>query len=139
MLKNIKARNTITLVVIIAVVSLLLRIAIARIIKINISQNESVALLNVKLISTALENYAKNNQGAFPSSFSALIKTNPSYLDKDYIVESPIKGYNYSCSRLDFSGYNCSATPVKCNITGRVIYTVTTGVLLVPEKCSKKD
>jgi len=139
MLDNIRGRNFIALIIIIAVVSLLLRIAIARIIKFNISQNESVALLNLKLISTALENYAKNNQGAFPGSFSALIGTNPPYLDKDYIAESPIKGYNYSCSRLDFSGYSCSAVPLQCNITGKVIYTVTTGVLLVSENCSKKD
>lgn len=139
MLNNTRARNFITLIIVIAVVSLLLRIAIARIIKINISQNESVALLTLKLISTALENYAKDNHGAFPSTFSALIKTKPSYLDKDYIAESPVKGYNYTCSRLDSFGYSCSAIPVKCNITAKVSYAVTTGALLVSERCGKKD
>ena len=139
MLNNTRGRNFIALITTIAVVSLFLRIAVARIIKFNISQNESVALLTLKLISTALENYAKDNHGAYPATFSALIKTNPSYLDKDYIAESPLKGYNYACSRLDFSGYSCSAIPVKCNITAKLNYTVTTGALLVSESCGRKD
>ncbi|MDD5431365.1 MAG: hypothetical protein PHO70_00035 [Candidatus Omnitrophica bacterium] len=123
----------------IAVCALFLRIAVEKIIQISTIQNESNASLTLKLISTALENYAKDKQGAYPSNFSALIKTNPAYLDKDYVSLSPIKGYYYACPRLEASGYNCYATPVKCNLTGGVIYAVSTGGLLTNERCSRKE
>lgn len=138
-MKDTRARSFVTIMIVIAVSALLLRISIERIIKMNISQNESNASATLKLISTALENYAKDNLGVFPSSLSVLTQTNPPYLDKDYIDESPIKGYNYTCPRLEPSGYSCSARPVRCNITGKVIYTVTTGRSFASEECSKKE
>lgn len=138
-MENKKARSFVTIMIIIAVSSLLLRFGIERIITINIAQNESNASGSLKLISTALENYARDNHGVFPSDLSVLTKTTPAYLDKDYIASSTIKGYNYSCLRLNSSGYNCSANPVKCNLTGKVVYTITTGSLLVSEECSKKE
>jgi len=123
----------------IAVATLVLRIAIERIIKINIVQNESNAQSTLKLISTALENYAKDHQGVFPSNFSDLTQKNPHYLGTDYIAESPVKGYNYNCSRLEPSGYSCSAMPVGCKLSGKIIYTVTTGGVFVSEECTKKE
>jgi type II secretory pathway pseudopilin PulG len=138
-MKYTEARSFVTLMIVIAIFSLILRIAIEKIIKINISQNESDASSTLKLISTALENYAKDNQGIFPSNLSILIQTNPPYLDKDYIASSSVKGYNYICSRLESSGYSCSASPVKCKLTGEMLYTITTGNLLVSEECSKKE
>ncbi len=137
--KDIKGRSFVTIMIIIALSSLLLRITVERIIKINIEQNESNAQVTLKLVSAALENYSKANQGVFPASLSFLTKTNPAYLDKDYIASSPIKGYNYVCSRIDPTGYNCSASPVKCNITGKMAYTITTGGLLVSEGCSRRE
>lgn len=133
-----RARSFVTLMIIIAVFTLLLRTVIERIIKINISQNEAGASVTLKLISTALENYARNNQGAFPQNLTVLTKTNPPYLDKDYIASSPIKGYNYSCSRLQPSGYSCSASPTRCKLTGNMVYTITSGSLLISEECSKR-
>jgi hypothetical protein len=125
--------------IVIAVCALLLRIAIEKIIKINIIQNETNAAVTLKFISAALENYAKDNKGVFPTDFSSLIKTTPPYLDKDYITQSPLKGYNFSCLRLEPSGYSCSAVPIECGLSGTVIDTVSTGGLLVSEKCSKKE
>lgn len=125
--------------IVIAIFTLLLRIAIEQVIKLNIEQNESTAQTTLKLISTALENYANNNQGIFPGSIFMLTKEESRYLDKDYITQSPIKGYNYSCSKIESSGYNCSAAPVKCNLTGKTTYGVTSGGLFVSEKCSKKE
>lgn len=136
---NNKAKSIVTIMIVIAISTLLLRIAIEQIIKLNIEQNESTAQTTLKLISTALENYANNNQGVFPASIFALTKEESRYLDKDYITQSPIKGYNYSCSKIETSGYNCSASPVKCNLTGKTVYEVTTGGLFVSEKCSKKE
>lgn len=138
-MKDTRARSFVTIMVIIAVSSLLLRIAIEQIIKINISQNESNASSALKLISTALENYAEDHLGVYPSELSALTQTSPPYLDKDYIASSTTKGYNYSCPRLEPSGYSCSAIPIKCNLTGRAVYTITTGGIFISEECSKKE
>lgn len=138
-MKYTKGRSFVTIMIIIAVCVLLLRIVVERIIKINIAQNESGALITLKLISTALENYAKDNHGVFPSSLSILTQTTPVYLDKDYISESPIRDYNYTCSKLEPSSYICNAIPVKCKMTGKMIYTVTTGNSITAEACSKKE
>ncbi len=138
-MQNNRAVSLITLAILIAIFALLLRIAIVQVIKITINQNESSALSTLKLISTALENYAKDNQGIFPLSLISLSQTKPPYLDKDYISQLPIRGYNYNCSRLEQSGYSCFAVPVKCNITAKRIFTVTTGGALTYEDCSKKE
>ena len=138
-IENARARSFVAIMIVIAVSALLLRIAIEKIININIIQNEANAALTLKFISAALENYAKDNKGIFPTEPSSLTKTTPPYLDKDYITQSPLKGYNFSYLRLEPSGYSCSAVPVKCGFTGTVTHTVSTGGLLVSEKCSKKD
>lgn len=138
-MKDAKARSFVVIMIIIAVSALLLRIVIEQLIKINIAQNESNAQVTLRLIATALENYAKDHQASFPTSLSILTKNNPPYLDKDYLAESPIKGYEYSCSRLDSFGYSCSAQPVKCKLTGRMDYNITTAGILISEDCSKKE
>lgn len=138
-MKKSRALSFVAVMVIIAICALLLRVLIIEIIKINIEQNESNAQATLKLISAALENYAKDNQGAFPASFSLLTTPAPPYLDKDYIASSPIRGYNYSCLRLEPSGYNCSANPTRCNLSGKMVYTITSGGLLLSEECGRKE
>ena len=138
-MKNIRAKSFVAIMMVIAVSALLLRFGIEKIIKLGITKNESDAQATLKLISTALDNYAADNHGLFPISLSVLIQTTPHYIDKDYIDESPIKGYNYSCLRLEASGYSCSANPTSCKLTGTMVYTITTGGLLVSEKCERKE
>ena len=138
-MKNKSGRSFVTITIVIALMALFLRIAVERIIKITISQNESGALATLKLISTALENYAKNNVGIYPVSLSVLTQTRPPYLDKDYITLSPFKGYAYSFSRLEPYSYSCQAAPVQCNLTGRTIYTIIAGGSLMSEECAKKE
>lgn len=125
--------------IVIATCALLLRIVIDRVIKINIAQNESTAQGTLKLISTALENYSNDNRGVYPDNLSVLTEPSPPYLDKDYITQSPFKGYNYSCLRMEASGYSCSAQPTRCRLTGNLVYNITTGGILVSEECSKKE
>ena len=132
-------RSFIIIMLSIAALAFFLRIGIEQIIKINIAQNESNAAGTLKLVSAALENYAKDKDGSFPEKLSLLTQTTPPYLDKDYIEQVPIKGYSYVCSMLTPSDYLCSAVPVKCNVTGKIIYTITTGGLLISEKCSNKE
>lgn len=138
-MRNNKARSFVTIAIIIAISSLLLRISIEKIIKINIAQNESNAQATLKLISAALESYAKDHLGAYPTNFTLLVQDNPAYLDKDYLADSPLKGYDYNCSRLELSGYSCLASPTRCSLTGRTTYLVSTGGLIISEECSKKE
>lgn len=138
-MKNKRGKSFVTIIIVIAVFVLVLRIAIERIIKVTIAQNESYASTTLKLISAALENYAKDHLGVFPTNLEVLTKDNPQYLNKEYISESPIRGYEYSCLRLESSGYSCSAYPVTCNLTGKMVYSVTTGGLVVAEECSKRE
>ena len=138
-MRNNKAKSFVTIMLIIALCALSLRIIIAKLIEINIAQNESYASLTLKFISAGLENYAKNSQGIYPTNLSILTQAKPPYLDKDYINLSPVKGYNFSCFRLESSGYSCAAIPVKCSFTGKTIYTISTGALLISEECNRKD
>ncbi len=138
-MKDNRAKSFVMIMIIIAISALFLRIVIDSLIKINITQNESQASMTLKYISAALENYAKDNHDIYTSNFSVLTQPRPPYLDKDYITQSPLKGYNYSCPRLEPSGYSCYASPVRCKLTGRMVYTITTGGLLISEECDKKE
>jgi len=138
-INNIKAKSLITIVIVVAFVALLLRIIIANFIVFSITQNESSAQTTLKLISTALENYSKDNQGAFPASLSSLSTTKPAYLDEYYVNQAVIKGYNFSCPRLESTSYVCLAATLKCGITGKNNYSITTGGSLISEECSKRE
>jgi len=135
---NEKARSFVTIMIIIAIAILLLRLAIHKIIVYNMKQNQLLAQVNLKLFSTALENYAKDNKGMFPVNTGLLTKSNPVYLEKDYLDASSVQGYEYDCQRLDADGYICSATPVNCKFNGKMIYTVSTGGLIISESCENK-
>ena len=124
--------------IIIALSALLLRLGIHKIIIYNLQRNQYVAQDNLKLFSTALENYAKDNQGAYPVNIKQLTEGKPVYLDRNYLAVSVIRGYEYDCQRLDTTGYNCSASPVNCKLTGKVVYTVSTGGLIIAQSCDKK-
>lgn len=136
-MKYKKGRSLIALTITIALFILLLRIGIERFIKFSILQNESSAQSVLKLISAALENFYKDNQNTFPSDLKVLSKTSPAYLDKDYIVPFNLKGYIFECSRMDQTGYNCSALPFKCRLSGEKKFTIATGGSLVSEDCRK--
>jgi hypothetical protein len=136
---NKKARSFVTIMIVVAASAIVLRFSVEQFIKRSITQNEAGALSTLKLISASLENYSRDNHGVFPASLTALTKTSPIYLDRDYIKESPIKGYTYSCSKLDNSGYNCTANPLKCMMTGRTVYNISTGGLFVSEGCKREE
>lgn len=127
------------IMVAIGLLALVLRFAIVGLIRLNIAQNESEALGALKLISAALEKYAEDNDGIYPSNFSLLIQSNPSYLDQDYVSDSPLEGYIYSCPRLEPSGYTCYAAPLRCALTGKLTFSVTTGSPPISQECDKKE
>ncbi|MDD2680321.1 MAG: hypothetical protein PHO03_05955 [Candidatus Omnitrophica bacterium] len=138
-MKDKKARSFVVIMIVIALSALLLRVIPDKAISLTCSQNESNAQSTLRLISTALENYAKDNRGAYPDKVSVLTQSSPAYLDRDYVKQSPIKGYTYNCSRLDAGGYSCQALPTRCKLTGKIVFTVTTGSLLISEDCDKQE
>ena len=138
-MRKTNGRSFVLIMVVIALAALVLRLAIERIIKVDIAQNESNASVTLKFISAALQNYARDHNGSFPSDLSLLVKNNPPYLDNDEITRFPVKGYNYFCTMLEPTGYSCSAAPVKCNLTGKRSFTISTGGLIVSEECNKKE
>jgi len=138
MLINKKARSFVTIMVVVALSALLLRLGLHQIIIYRIQQNQLLAQVNLKLFSTAMENYAKDNKNVYPVSIDLLTKHNPVYLERDYLAASSVHGYEYDCQRLDTAGYNCTASPVNCKLTGKMIYVVSTGGLIIAEDCDKK-
>ncbi|MCX7661091.1 MAG: hypothetical protein N2Z79_00220 [Candidatus Omnitrophica bacterium] len=134
-MKNKKGINFIILILTVAVLSLRLRFLILRLIEFNIQQNEQEAQNNLKLISTALGNYAREHLGNYPKNFSDLLKADPAYLDRDYIGNSPIRGYNYSCEITEL-GFSCSAIPLRCGLSGNRIFKISLGGLTT-EECKK--
>jgi len=137
-MKNNRAKSFVTIMVVIAFLAVFLRIAAEKLIDINITQNEANAEDNLKLISAALESFARDHRGAYPATLSELIKTTPPYLDEDYTQQASW-GYDYSCSRLEPAGYNCLAQPVDCKFSGRAVFSVSTGGNLTQEECSRRE
>jgi type II secretory pathway pseudopilin PulG len=135
----VKARSFVMIMVSIALTALLLRFVVERLIKFSISQNEANSQATLKLIAVALDNYAADHQGVFPKDLSILIHNKPAYLDKDYLSKSPFKGYDYACNRLDNLGYSCSASPLNCGLSGKRVFTVSTGGIMVSQPCDKKE
>jgi len=134
-----RARSFVTIMIVIALSALLLRMGISRLIIFNIEQNQFVAQSNIKLLSAALESFAKANKGQYPTQISQLTQASPAYLEKDYILASPLKGYEYDCPRLDPAGFNCQAMPEKCQFTGKKVFSVSTEGLTITEDCEKNS
>ena len=135
---NCRAKSFVTIMILVALTALLLRLGLYRVIVYRIQQNQLLAQVNLKLFSTAMENYAKDNNNVYPVSIDLLTKHDPVYLQRDYLEATSVHGYEYDCQRLDASGYNCTASPVDCNLSGKMIYAVSTGGLILAENCDKK-
>lgn len=135
---NRKARSFVTIMIVVALSALLLRLGIHRVIIYNIEQNQLLAQVNLKLLSTALENYAKDNKNVYPESIDQLTKGKPVYLERNYLAVPSVRGYEYDCQRLGPTGYNCSAIPLDCKFSGKMVYSVSTGGSVIAEACDRK-
>ena len=129
----------VTVMIIIALVALFLRFSIELLMSWSISQDEDNAEETLKLISTAIENYAEDHLGMYPGNLSALCESEPPYIAKAYAHPGTAKGYVFNCSVLDAGGYSCSAVPSRCRLTGKRIFRVTTGGSMTVEPCSQKE
>jgi type II secretory pathway pseudopilin PulG len=122
-----------------AIVTLLAVIVIPQLLSSRMAVNQSAARANLKALSAALEAYAAKGQQGYPADISDLIKAKPPILNKNYIADSPLQGYNYDCITLDASGYSCSAWPEHCGRSGSKQYTVTTSGVFSERDCQSDD
>ncbi|MCX7927119.1 MAG: hypothetical protein N2606_03165 [Candidatus Omnitrophica bacterium] len=136
---NEKARSFVVILMSIAIVALLLRIAITYFIDFTIIQNETGAEEILKLVTTALEGYANDHNHTYPSSLEALASAQPPYIKKEYLGPYYMRGYVFSCPRVEATGYTCTALPVHCGLTGKKAFTVTTGQVLSIESCNAQE
>ncbi len=134
-MRNNRGISLVVLMIIIASVSLISRIAIKQVLTLTISWNQTSAQEALKVISIALENFAKDNNNVYPLKIDSLAQGNPPYLNRDYFTGSYIRGYNYACPTLDAGGYSCIASPTTCHLTGETVFTVNTGSVITSQKC----
>jgi type II secretory pathway pseudopilin PulG len=108
---------------IIAVIGLLAAIAIPNLLRARTAANEASAQAIIRSIATAAETYAVSNNGQYPVSSSSLREFLPSITDYE---NNRVSGYSYSLN-LNSSGYEISAYPVTCGVTGRKNYQIKSG------------
>lgn len=119
------------IMIVVAIIALLAAIAIPNLLRAKMTSNDALAKATLRAMSTAAESYGTSNNGNYPLNESALTGATPPYLNTAYCANSPIAGYNYSCT-MSTSGYTITATPVAVGSTGSTTETITTGGVLAP-------
>jgi len=130
--KYLTGFTLIELVMVIVIIGILAAIAIPSMKRNYVIANDSVAQSNLRIISSALENYSSVND-SYPTDESQLTGASPPYLNQSFCGNT-IKGYTYSCT-LATTGYTVTATPSSCGSTGSKTYTITTGGVLSSSDC----
>lgn len=128
----------VTAMIMAALIALAVRFAAEQFIAWSISQNEANAVDTLKLISTAIENYAGDHLGLYPTNLTALCESKPAYIERSYTKLSAAKGYVFECPVLDPTGYACQASPLRCKTTGKTVYRITTGGSRTDQDCGRK-
>jgi TM2 domain-containing membrane protein YozV len=116
---------------------LFLAIAIPNFMLAKISANENSAQANLKIISSALENYKAKNEGKYPTDEYQLISSRPPYFSQKY-NGAEIKGYTFE-EKLTPNSYTIIAAPVSCGFTGIKIFTVKNGGVISSQDCDGND
>jgi len=120
------------IMIVVAIIALLAAIAIPNLLRAKMTANDALAKATLRAMSTAAESYGTANNGNYPANESALVSATPPYLNTAYCANSPISGYNYSCTGMSTSGYTITATPVSLGSSGTTTETITTGGVLAP-------
>ena len=121
------------MLIVVAIVATIAAIIIPNLFMARRTANESAAKNNLHNMATAAETlYAAKNR--YPNDLAEFETYFPSI--KDFCsdltgTKTQCKGYEFSCIS-DVSGYTFEANPITSGITGSIIYTVTTGVMLTP-------
>lgn len=132
---EVKGFTLVEILIVIAIVSILVTIAIPHLVRAKMNAQEVAAQATLKAIAAACENYSAANSGIYPTVMADLIGVTPPYLSKDYTAAS-YQGYDYDCVPLEESGYTCTAIPTTCGQTGPRDFVITTGSILTSVMCT---
>lgn len=132
---NQSARGFLPAVISIAIIVIILKIGIAQFVRVSMVQNEARAQEMLRLLSVAFENYARDHLGTYAQQIANLTASEPAYLGNDVLSRPSQDGYVFSCERMEPLGYQCSAVPVNCAVTGRHTYSISTGGSFQSRRC----
>lgn len=109
---------------------ILAAIAVPHLMMARRNANEALAQHMLQTISTSIETYAVTHKGQYPATEEELRKSNS--FPQDY--EKTKAGYEYSLN-LSANDYQVTATPEKCEITGRKIFSIQKNGNLTEKEC----
>lgn len=113
------------IMIVIALVVVLATIAIPITLRSRVQSNEAATIANLRTVSSACESYrTTQNPASYPSDLTALINSNPPYLDAAWATPNR-QGYVYTyISAGDGETYSTGAMPRSPNISGVNSYCV---------------
>ena len=121
------------MLVVVAIIATISAIIIPNLFMARRTANESAAKSNLRSMAAAAETlYASKNH--YPNDlteFESFFPSIRSFCSDLTGTKTQQKGYEYYCVS-DVSGYTFETDPITSGITGSIIYTVTTGVILTP-------
>ena len=121
------------IMIVVAIIALLAAIAIPNLLRARVNAAEANAQATLRTISTACESFAAANGGNYPVGITALTVaggSNPPYINEVYTTGTR-QGYNFACSQIDATGYNCTGTPTPGMAGARTYNIITGGVLTI--------
>ena len=126
MRKSQSAFTLVEMMIVVVIIALLAAIAIPNMLRSRQQAQEAAAQANLKLIASALENYAAINS-VYPTGTTVLMGTTPPYLSADYFT-GVHGGYTFAHSLTDYT-YLIAAYPT-ATTPGTASFTITTGGIL---------
>ena len=130
---KVKGFTLVEIMIVVAIIALLAAIAIPNLLRARLNANEARAKASLHGLITAVESYAAQ-EGDYPASETNLTNLTPPYLNSPTCNQT-IGGYTVNCTNFSTIGYNISASPQVCNVTGIKTWTVTTGNIWTETDC----
>lgn len=124
--KNHLGFTLVEIMIVVVIIALLAAIAIPGMLRSRQQAQEATAKANLKLIASALENYAAINS-VYPTLTTELMGVTPPYLSSDYFT-GVHGGYTYAHSLSNYS-YLITAYPT-ATTPGVISFTVATGGII---------